>query len=652
MIPITSAPHLECPLDPRPCAGVRSGTTLVALDGLRRERSYAAPTTLAEALVLLAEAEDTLAAIAAGDVDAVVVADDVTRRVFALTTADRTYRMFVENMREGAATVSADGLVVYANQRLAELLLLPRELIVGAPLTMFVAETLPLPDTGTHGAADVGMTVEVELVDGNGVLVPVLVGISRLDVDCDPLVCLTFTDLSHKEAQDREIARLSSAQAVRMTELQEAQAALTEQATHDALTGLANRSVLVERIEQALSNSQDSGRCTAVFFVDLDRFKQVNDTRGHAAGDTVLRRVAAQLLSLLRPTDTVARIGGDEFVVLAPDIVSSAHALQLAARLAAELCRRPSRAEDGEHIAASIGIAFSVGGGTNAEALLHDADTAMYEAKSRGGARAVVYDTSFDEIVQQRSITQRMIALAIDEDRVVVHYQPILDLADLRIVGFEALARISDVDGVILPPSSFINVAEECGLIVPIGVPGARHRLRRGPAVAANHGRAPHDGRRQPLGSTVRARRPGRHHPAAARTNRSRPGAPAPRAHRDGDHGSASGPPRSAGGDQGTGSADRPRRLRYRLRIAHAPAPASPQLRQDRSVVRRRHRDGGIGRTHRLGRHRPRRETRLAFRRRRRRDRSINSNVCGSSDAIRPRATSSPGRFHRTTCRR
>jgi EAL domain-containing protein (putative c-di-GMP-specific phosphodiesterase class I) len=93
----------------------------------------------------------------------------------------------------------------------------------------------------------------------------------------------------------------------------------------------------------------------------------------------------------------------------------------------------------------------------------------MYEAKSRGGARAVVYDTSFDEIVQQRSITQRMIALAIDEDRVIVHYQPILDLADLRIVGFEALARISDVDGAILPPSSFINVAEECGLIVPIG---------------------------------------------------------------------------------------------------------------------------------------------------------------------------------------
>ena len=463
------SPSLDCPLDPRPCAGVRRGTTLVALSGGRRESNYPVPTTLAEALVLLAEAEDTLQAIAAGDVDAVVVADNVSRRVFALTTADRTYRMFVENMRDGAATVSADGLVVYANQRLAELLRLPRELIVGVPLTMFVAERLPLPETGTHGAADLGMTVEADLVDGNGSLVPVLVGISRLDVDSDPLLCLTFTDLSDKEAQDREIARLSSAQAVRMTELQEAQAALTQQATHDALTGLANRVVLVERIEQALSNSLNSGRCTAVFFVDLDRFKQVNDTRGHAAGDTVLRRVAEQLVSLLRPTDTVARIGGDEFVVLAPDIVSSGHALQLAGRLAAELCRRPNRAEDGEHIAASIGIAFSVGGGTTAEALLHDADTAMYEAKSRGGARAVVYDTSFDEIVQQRSITQRMIALAIDEDRVVVHYQPILDLADLRIVGFEALARISDVDGVILPPASFINVAEECGLIVPIG---------------------------------------------------------------------------------------------------------------------------------------------------------------------------------------
>jgi diguanylate cyclase (GGDEF)-like protein len=390
MIPVTSSSRLECPLDPRPCAGVRNGTTLVAVPGVPRETNYPAPTTLEEALVRLAEAEDTLQAIATGEVDAVVVADDVSRRVFALTTADRTYRMFGENMREGAATVSADGLVVYANQRLAELLLRPRELIIGVPLTMFVAARLPLPDTGTHGAADLGMTVEAELIDGNRSLVPVLVGISRLDVDCDPLICLTFTDLSDKQAQDREIARLSRAQAERMTELQEAQAALTQQATHDALTGLANRSVLVERIERALSSSADSGRCTAVFFVDLDRFKLVNDTRGHAAGDIVLRRVAAQLVSLLRPTDTVARIGGDEFVVLAPDIVSSAHALQLAARLAAELCRRPSRAEEREHIAASIGIAFSVGGATNAEALLRDADTAMYEAKSRGGARAVV----------------------------------------------------------------------------------------------------------------------------------------------------------------------------------------------------------------------------------------------------------------------
>ena len=291
------------------------------------------------------------------------------------------------------------------------------------------------------------------------------------------------------------------------------------------------------------------------------------------------------------------------------------------ARLAAELCRRPNRAEDGEHIAASIGIAFSVGGGTTAEALLHDADTAMYEAKSRGGARAVVYDTSFDEIVQQRSITQRMIALAIDEDRVVVHYQPILDLADLRIVGFEALARISDVDGVILPPASFINVAEECGLIVPIGsrvLDIACDEARRW----QGHARAG----RVAVAVNLSARQfePG-DLAAIVRRQLERTGLAPEHLHLEltetaimdlrPDILGQLAEIRELGvqiglDDFGTGYAS----LTHLRRLP-------PQLRQDRSVVRGGHRDRGVGRTNRLGCHRPRRETRLAFRRRGRRDR-------------------------------
>ena len=204
----------------------------------------------------LAEAEDMLRAIGAGEVDAFVVADrEGARRVYALSPADRPYRMFVEHMREGAATVSADGTVLFANARLAELVGMPRVALVGAPL----AAILP-PGTAPPRPGSVG---EVSLVDHAGRRVPVLVGASLLDVDGESLSCLTFTDLSSQKAQEGEISRLGIAQAERLADLQAAQAALIEQATHDPLTGLPNRALLVDRLDQALLHARRSGWCTA-----------------------------------------------------------------------------------------------------------------------------------------------------------------------------------------------------------------------------------------------------------------------------------------------------------------------------------------------------------------------------------------------------
>ena len=144
------------------------------------------PTTLSDALVRMAEAEDTLRAIAAGEVDAFVVSDGRPgRRVFTLSTADRPYRMFVENMRDGAATLSSSGLILYANRRLAELLSCSRETIVGSPLAIFVAGGVPIGLDKIRGPGGPGGTVEFDLVDGNGAAVPVLVGTSPLEVDGD-----------------------------------------------------------------------------------------------------------------------------------------------------------------------------------------------------------------------------------------------------------------------------------------------------------------------------------------------------------------------------------------------------------------------------------------------------------------------------------
>jgi diguanylate cyclase (GGDEF)-like protein len=426
---------------------------------------------LADALARLAEAEDTLRAIGAGEVDAFVISDGGSgQRVFTLTTADRPYRMFVESMRDGAATVSSNGLILYANRRFAQLLARPIEAIVGSPLASFVAGDPPtgLPDL--RGPEALCATLELDLIDGNGGTVPVRVGASPLDEHGQQLLCLTFTDLGAQKAQDREIARLSKDQGQRMADLQHAQAALTHQATHDALTGLPNRALLVQRIEQALADTTSSGRHTAVIFVDLDGFKQVNDSHGHATGDLVLRRVAGQLVAAVRPVDTVARIGGDEFAVLAADLETQAQAIDIGTRVATALRRRrPDRVPDREHTAASVGIAISHSGRGTAETLIAEADIAMYHAKSRGGGRAEVFDTVLGHQVHERSTAQRMLQSALDERRLIAYYQPVIDLSTGRACGFEALARITERDGSVLPPAAFIPVAEETGLIVPLG---------------------------------------------------------------------------------------------------------------------------------------------------------------------------------------
>jgi diguanylate cyclase (GGDEF)-like protein len=401
-------------------------------------------TTRTRALVRMTEAEDTLRAIGAGEVDAFVVSDGATsRRVFTLSTADRPYRMFVENMRDGAATLSSNGLILFVNRRLAQLLSCAPDSIVGSPISRFMPGEVPA-----------STSAERDLLNADGVSVPVLVGSSTLEVDGDQLTCLTFADLSAQKVQEREMQAL--------------QAALTQRVTHDALTGLPNRTLVVDRIEQALAAARRTGRSTGVLFVDLDAFKHINDTRGHASGDGVLQRVGERLVSVLRSMDTVGRIGGDEFIVLAPEVDGHLDAAALGARLLSEL-KRDNTGGVGERVSASIGISVSSGGRGSAETLLHEADTAMYRAKSLGGGRAEMFDAALGHQAKQRASAHRTLELALQERRIAVHFQPLVNLGDGRIAGFEALARISSPDGSLLPPADFIPVAEDTGLIVPLG---------------------------------------------------------------------------------------------------------------------------------------------------------------------------------------
>jgi signal transduction histidine kinase/ActR/RegA family two-component response regulator len=171
-----------------------------------------APSTLAEALERLAEAEDTLRAIGAGEVDAFVVSDEHGRAVFTLSTADRLYRIFVEHMRDGAATVSSNGLILYANQRLADLLSCTREDLVGLPFARFVGGTIPLGQNA--GETGVGATAEIDLLDGNGNSVPVLVGTTTIEIDHDRLACLTFTDLRGQKGLEEQLQQARKMEAI------------------------------------------------------------------------------------------------------------------------------------------------------------------------------------------------------------------------------------------------------------------------------------------------------------------------------------------------------------------------------------------------------------------------------------------------------
>jgi diguanylate cyclase (GGDEF)-like protein/PAS domain S-box-containing protein len=444
----------------------------------------------------LAAAEETLRAIRNGEVDALVVRDAApAAQVFTLSSADRPYRMFVESMRDGAATVSELGIVLYANRRLAELLARPLQDIMGAPVTSFIADADRAALSAITGRAGAGGTIEVRLVGEGGKRIPVRVNSSRLGVDGEELLCLTFADLTQQNAQMHEIDRLGRAQAVRMQELEQAQAALTEQATHDPLTGLPNRNLLIDRLTQALALAKRSGKSTGLIFVDLDGFKEINDSHGHAAGDSVLRQIAERLLIAVRPMDSVSRLGGDEFVVLLPGLESSSNAIAVGKRIAAVIDLPIKVGHGAVTVTASIGISISdatvVEHDRNPDRLLQQADTAMYHAKSLGGSQTELFDPDRTPTIVEadQDAWVGRIRAALDEDRLVLYAQPIVELATGRVVQQELLLRMRERDGKLVAPLEFLPTAERCGLIGEIDrwvIAQATRIAGRGLPVAVN----------------------------------------------------------------------------------------------------------------------------------------------------------------------
>jgi diguanylate cyclase (GGDEF)-like protein len=245
---------------------------------------------------------------------------------------------------------------------------------------------------------------------------------------------------------------------------------LAHQALHDPLTGLPNRALFGDRLTVALDRSRRNGAPLAVLFLDVDSFKQINDSMGHATGDLLLTVLAGRFKEMLRPMDTVARFGGDEFTFLFEELESERQALVIAERIRRS-ASRPLAVEDGEVSAAvSIGIAMVADPAVAPEQVIRDADAAMYRAKEHGGARLQLFNESSRPGAGQRLELEQALRFALKRSELRVHYQPRVSLnGDTGLVGFEALVRWQHPERGLIEPREFMEAAEDTGLIVPIG---------------------------------------------------------------------------------------------------------------------------------------------------------------------------------------
>jgi len=377
----------------------------------------------------------------------------VTQRTAELARRERHFRSLVQNGSDLILVVGRDTTIAYASPSAGRLLGSPAEGLVGTSL----AAVLHPDDVGqltpmlVAAEARPGVTLPVEWrlrhADGTWRLIETLLTSQLTEAAVQGIVLNSRDITERKQFEDQ----------------------LRHQALHDPLTRLPNRALFGDRLEQALAGQARRGGCVGVLLVDLDDFKSVNDTAGHQVGDALLEAVAVRLRSLVRPADTVARLGGDEFAVLAEALPDPQEATELAERIRQGL-GQPLLVEGRELFAhASIGISIAAAPGAAADDLLRNADVAMYVAKSEGKNRHRHFDHAMHQAVVERMALQSELTRAIERDQLTVHYQPVVALDSGRLTGVEALVRWQHPERGLVPPGSFIPLAEQTGLIVTLG---------------------------------------------------------------------------------------------------------------------------------------------------------------------------------------
>jgi len=288
-----------------------------------------------------------------------------------------------------------------------------------------------------------------------------------------------FATFSHQLALALRNARLNHRLRTTIAELEQARSQMERLAFYDPLTGLSNRRLFRDRLEQALRNTIRSRRPLSLLYLDLDEFKEVNDSLGHEAGDELLKAVASRLTATVREQDTVARIGGDEFTVLLVDVSGARGASRVAEKIL-DILSRPVRFGDREQVVTtSIGIAVAPQDGLDADALMKKADAALYRAKDAGRNAYRFAADAMDRETERHLALERALWRALEEQQFVQLFQPLVRVDDLRVVAVEALLRWRHPKRGLLAPEAFMDVAQESGLILPIGEWALRRACRR-----------------------------------------------------------------------------------------------------------------------------------------------------------------------------
>jgi diguanylate cyclase (GGDEF)-like protein/PAS domain S-box-containing protein len=375
---------------------------------------------------------------------------DITER----KRAEVMFRGLLESAPDAMVIVGADGRIVLVNRQAEQLFGWPRSELIDSPVEMLVPAAMRerhrLHREGFSDAPQsrpMGVGLELFGVRRDGSEFPIEISLSPLETDKGMLVSAAIRDI---------------------TDRKRAQAQMAHQATHDALTGLPNRVLLEDRLQQAIVRSQREGTSIAVLFVDVDRLKAVNDTRGHAVGDQLLRTVAERLRAAIRPADTLARIGGDEFVIISEGLGPGQGPRPIADRISIAFREPVELSGTDVVVTVSIGVAIA-GPDGDATTLLRDADVAMYQAKEQGRDQYVVFDETLRAQTAERRAIEFGLRQSLERGELIVHYQPVVELTGGRVVGVEALVRWQHRELGMLPPGEFISVAEETGLIVELG---------------------------------------------------------------------------------------------------------------------------------------------------------------------------------------